>query len=249
MPYTTSVAGTTITASWANANVRDQVVTPFANYSTLTATVTAPVAGMVQVTNSDGTLWRYSGSAWVPVTPHVCTSASRPGSSLTGGIAVESDTTRQIMWDGSAWQRTGWYAAGGRTAYIAGISTAGSDATITTAVEKTVVMGTESQDTDSFATAGTSTSITIPASLGGLYAITVHVEQTAGGTGTNGYIKVIAGGTTYVAPAMSNQGTYDWSGVITLNAADTIQVRVYQDSGSTKTIGAPSKIFVVRLGV
>jgi hypothetical protein len=183
--------------------------------------------------------------------PTLCTSATRPtGGNLYEGVLItETDTNRVNVYDGSAWQRWGWYAAGGRTAYIASISTAGSDATITTATEKTVVMGTESQDTDSFATAGTSTSITIPASLGGLYAITVHIEQTAGGTGTNGYIKVIAGGTTYVAPAMSNQGTYDWSGIITLDAAATIQVLVYQDSGVSKTIGAPSKIFVVRLGV
>jgi hypothetical protein len=182
--------------------------------------------------------------------PTLCTSATRPsgGSAYEGHVITETDTDRVNVYDGSAWQRWGWWASGGRTAYLAGISTAGSDATITTATEKTVVMGTESQDTDSFATAGTSTNVTIPAGLGGLYSITVHIEQTAGGTGTNGYIKVIAGGTTYVAPAMSSQGTYDWSGVITLSAADTIQVRVYQDSGVSKTIAAPSKIFVVRLG-
>lgn len=183
--------------------------------------------------------------------PTVCTSSTRPtgAGAHEGAVITETDTDRVNVYDGSAWQRWGWYASGGRTAYLAGISAVGSDATITTAVEKTCIMGTESQDTDSFAIGGTSTLITIPASLGGLYSITVHVEQTAGGTGTNGYMKVIAGGTTYVAPAMSNQGTYDWSGVITLNAADTIQVKLYQDSGSTKSIGAPSKIFVVRLGV
>ena len=182
--------------------------------------------------------------------PTVCTAGTRPsgGSAYEGHVITETDTDRVNLYDGAAWQRWGWYAAGGRTAYIANISTAGSDATINTATEKTVVMGTESQDTDSFATAGTSTSVTIPSGLGGLYAITVHIEQTAGGTGTGGYIKVIAGGTSYVTPATSGQGTYSWSGVITLSSADTIQVRVYQDSGVSKTIGSPSKIFVVRLG-
>jgi hypothetical protein len=46
MPYTTLVPGTTITASWANANVRDQVVTPFATAATRASAVTSPVTGM-----------------------------------------------------------------------------------------------------------------------------------------------------------------------------------------------------------
>jgi hypothetical protein len=45
MPWSTIVAGTNITSSWANANVRDQVVTPF-NSTGDRATIT-PVVGMV----------------------------------------------------------------------------------------------------------------------------------------------------------------------------------------------------------
>lgn len=47
MPYTTVVAGTTITASWANTNVRDQVVTPHASASARASAVTSPVDGMI----------------------------------------------------------------------------------------------------------------------------------------------------------------------------------------------------------
>jgi hypothetical protein len=65
MPYTTSVAGTTITASWANANVRDQAVTPFASTTARDSAITAPVAGMVCVTTDTSTVWTYSGTAWV----------------------------------------------------------------------------------------------------------------------------------------------------------------------------------------
>jgi len=68
MPYTTSVAGTTITASWANANVRDQVVTPFASTSALASAITAPVVGMTEYISSndanEGLLTRSSAAQW-----------------------------------------------------------------------------------------------------------------------------------------------------------------------------------------
>jgi hypothetical protein len=47
MAYTTIVSGTNITSSWANANVRDQVVSPFGSTAARTAAITAPIAGMV----------------------------------------------------------------------------------------------------------------------------------------------------------------------------------------------------------
>jgi hypothetical protein len=47
MPYTTINSGDYITSSWANANVRDQVVTPFASSASRTSSITVPVAGMV----------------------------------------------------------------------------------------------------------------------------------------------------------------------------------------------------------
>lgn len=47
MAYTTLVAGTNITSSWANASVRDQVVSPFGSTAARTAAITGPIAGMV----------------------------------------------------------------------------------------------------------------------------------------------------------------------------------------------------------
>lgn len=69
MPYTTSVAGTTITASWANTNVRDQVVTPFATAAARTSAVTSPVEGMVSYLSDTKTYWSYNGTAYVPIAP------------------------------------------------------------------------------------------------------------------------------------------------------------------------------------
>lgn len=64
MAYTTVVAGTTITASWANANVRDQVVTPFASSAARASAITAPVEGMVTYLADSDMLYTYDGSAW-----------------------------------------------------------------------------------------------------------------------------------------------------------------------------------------
>lgn len=64
MPYTTLVAGTTITASWANASVRDQVITPFADTTARDAAITAPVDGMYAHLTGSDTLTGYTGAAW-----------------------------------------------------------------------------------------------------------------------------------------------------------------------------------------
>lgn len=87
MPYTTLVAGTTITASWANASVRDQTVTPFATAAARTSAVTAPVEGMLSYRTDadvfegyDGSGWRIAASlgAWTTYTPALTTSGSAP---------------------------------------------------------------------------------------------------------------------------------------------------------------------------
>lgn len=67
MPYTTVVTGTTITAAWSNANVRDQVVTPFASAAARTSAITSPVEGMVSYLADVDTLEVYNGSSWLNV--------------------------------------------------------------------------------------------------------------------------------------------------------------------------------------
>lgn len=64
MPYTTVVAGTTITASWSNASVRDQVVTPFATTAARDSAITSPVDGMLEVVTDDDQFYTYNGTTW-----------------------------------------------------------------------------------------------------------------------------------------------------------------------------------------
>lgn len=63
MPYTTISTGS-ITAAWANANVRDQSVTPFASVAARDAAITVPVQGMICVTTDTNTLWVRTATGW-----------------------------------------------------------------------------------------------------------------------------------------------------------------------------------------
>lgn len=64
MAWTTSVTGTTITAAWANANVRDQGISPFASTAARDSAIVSPIAGQV-CTLTNGTLFLYDGTGWV----------------------------------------------------------------------------------------------------------------------------------------------------------------------------------------
>lgn len=90
MPYTTLVAGTTITASWANQNVRDQGVTPFASISARTSAITAQVEGMLTY-RRDAKVFEWSdGSVWRPMVGANLARAQRvtASSTTTGEIGV-----------------------------------------------------------------------------------------------------------------------------------------------------------------
>lgn len=89
MAYTTITSGTTITASWANASVRDQCISPFASSSARTSAITAPVDGQVSSLTDSDTLWQYNGSAWIPAN----TLYIRKGSdeTVTSSTALQDD--------------------------------------------------------------------------------------------------------------------------------------------------------------
>jgi hypothetical protein len=88
MPYSTLVPGTTITAAWANANVRDQVVTPFATAAARTSAITSPVEGMLTYLSDSDTLWHYSGTAWVPAN-----ALANPVGVSAAAVSSGTDTT------------------------------------------------------------------------------------------------------------------------------------------------------------
>jgi hypothetical protein len=67
--YNTRVAGTTITASAHNTDVRDQVISQFASASARDAVITSPLQGMVAYLKDVHTWTVYTGAAWSTVGP------------------------------------------------------------------------------------------------------------------------------------------------------------------------------------
>jgi hypothetical protein len=68
MPYTTINSGDYITSAWANANVRDQVVTPYSSTSDRStngpAIPTNGMASTLSANDSTNGLYIYNGAAW-----------------------------------------------------------------------------------------------------------------------------------------------------------------------------------------
>lgn len=194
MPYTTLTSGTTITASWANASVRDQTVTPFATTSARDSAISAPVDGMICYITGEDRFYSYDGSTWV---------------------------------------RTAWNGSTGRTQVLLrrAANQSVSDATVTA-----ISWDTEDSDTDGFITA-TSSTLTVPSGLGGLYSVTVCLTGAAN-PGAAGFaainpssatgLRFSLGGGNAVGAWQASVGA-TWVGP--LAAAETLTVTVYQDSG------------------
>jgi hypothetical protein len=122
MAYVTCVAGTVITASWANQNVRDQTTSPHATSAARAATITVPVEGMVTYLSDRKVLEVYTGSGYQPVGGGVpiCVIRRVATQSLPYGVttAIEWDTEDKDDWDSHSLvsnvsriipQRPGWY--------------------------------------------------------------------------------------------------------------------------------------------
>jgi hypothetical protein len=114
MPYTTLVAGTTITASWANASVRDQTVTPFATAAARTSAVTVPVTGMLSHRADHLVFEGYDGSGWVTV-PYQPFTIKTADENLTSNTTLQDDDELAIAVRASA-----WYGLNGMIRYAAG---------------------------------------------------------------------------------------------------------------------------------
>lgn len=95
MPYTTIVSGTTITTSWANANVRDQVITPFASNVARAAAVTSPVTGQHVYITGTNRLEAMTGSLFVPIAGAMPRAFAYRSASMT----VPTSTLTVVTWN------------------------------------------------------------------------------------------------------------------------------------------------------
>jgi len=164
MPYTTNVAGTTITASWGNANVRDQVVTPFATASARTSAVTSPLEGMLCYRTDGDAFEGYDDAGtwiplrWGPATRYKATDQTLTSSSTTLqndadlAVAVAANKVYRLQCvirfqsPSTADIKFGWtYPAGLTIKYVELINALGAGAGVTSifAIDETSAIAAE----------------------------------------------------------------------------------------------------------
>ena len=176
-----------------------------------------------------GPLWRVERGtivADVAPTPAQCRVELPEGRVISAHGAAVAGTYVDVLTDGSTARLLSPVRAGGSWSRTSGQSVgSGSQTTIT--------WTTEGLDTHGFLTP-TSGTVTIPAGMGGLYAITAQlVTYFVSGSC---YAQITAAGRIYRTPFTSpGEDLVSVSATVPLAAGDTISVAVFHTSGSTIT--------------
>ena len=169
----------------------------------------------------------------------VVSSSTRPtGSSLyEGRVIYETDTDRLLVWNGSA-----WIVMSGRVGARADRVT---NQSISNNTVTSISFDSETADTDGFITP-TSTTVTIPSGLDGVYAIFAHCVW-ASGPGTGCWSSIASSGTRLGAVANAGDTRSAVSITLPLAAGATISYQVYQISGGAINVTSAS-LYVYRIG-
>lgn len=176
---------------------------------------------------------------------------------VEGQLVYVSDEDRFYVYDGSAWTRVGWGAtATGRTGCTV---LRNANQSITSSVNRQgITFDAESFDSDGYFTAS-STDITIPTGLGGLYGVSFTIWW-ASNPGTASYTRLA------IVPTSGNYGNIDGDSstgaMSTLGgtpylsgngafwvfaAGDKVQLFCSQQSGAS--INATARVELYRIGV
>lgn len=186
------------------------------------------------------------------------TSGARPGTPAEGMVIYETDTDRLMIYSGTAWVRIGQGTTSGRTGCTVRKTGNTSVGNVSNA---TITWTTEDVDTDGFIAVSSST-ITIPANLGGLYSVACSVNFDTGGVATTIGVSILASisGTNYgysgsvLAANNTPAGTgtnIKTSGVaiaLPLSAGDTLTFSAIQSSGGSQNLTS-AIAHVYRIGV
>lgn len=186
------------------------------------------------------------------------TSGARPSPAAEGMVIYETDTDRLLVYSGTAWVRIGNSLAAGRTGCT--IRKTGNTA-VGNVSNSTITFTVEDVDTDGFIAVSSST-VTIPANLGGLYsvacsvtydstgiAMTIGVSILANISGTNyGYSGSVLAANNTPAGTGANIKTSGMAMTLPLSAGDTLTFSTTQSSGSSLNLtGAIAHVY--RIGV
>jgi hypothetical protein len=162
-----------------------------------------------------------------------CTSATRP-TGVEARLIGETDTDRILAHDGSAWQRVAHFASAGRTG---GTWTRSAVQSIPNNTLTNISFDAETSDSDGFCTP-TSTTITIPAGLGGLYIVTATVSYATATLSAN-YIQINVTGGTRLLPSNGNAtAVQSTTAILPLVAGNTIVLQTLHNNGGAQNANA-----------
>ena len=175
-----------------------------------------------------GPLWRVERGtivADVAPTPAQCRVELPEGRVISAHGAAVAGTYVDVLTDGSTARLLSPVRAGGSWSRTSGQSVgSGSQTTIT--------WTTETLDTHGYLSP-TSGTVTIPAGMGGLYAISVALDEGAA-LGGRCYAQITAGGQIFRGPFTSpGEDRVAVAVTLPLAAGDTVSVAMYHASGST----------------
>lgn len=188
----------------------------------------------------------------------VTTSGARPSSPAEGMVIYETDTDKVMVYDGSAWVRVGWSTTAGRTGCT--IRKTGNTS-VSNVANQTITWTAEDVDTDGFIAVSSST-VTIPANLGGLYSIACSVNFDSTGLDITIGVSVLAtlSSTKYAYSGSvlaanntpsgtgTNIKTSGTSMVLPMSAGDTLVFSCTQSSGGARNLTS-AIAHVYRIGV
>lgn len=194
MAYTTVSTGAITAALW-NANVRDQVVTPFDDEAARDAAITTPIEGMVAYTTDLNRLWVYAQDRVTLPEPDpywIYIGGGVIGYTTSGSLAIATGATTTIVGT-TAFESDTCFDSGVFTAPVDGnyaftftlTSTSGS---VETSTGSQLVLNTSQGSTYSselFDAANHTVTIIMPVAVGG--TVTQRITNTTGGSITYGF--------------------------------------------------------------
>lgn len=251
--FDTSVTSTSAVASPVSGNlVYDTSASKWKGYNssgTWDELAIKSATGWVNADMANGYLLTYKSA-----------SSSAPASPVAGQYWYQTDTNKTKVYTGSAWvdvltldgtnsaAMTGTLSAGTFVNSVRYGCTIRRAAVQSMASSSITIISWDTEDVDSSGYfPGSGTTVTVPAGLGGLYAISVSL---ASGTklASSAMLTIVAAGSAnqvMTASAGSNEdgfpliaGSY-WignSGYFLLNAGDTVQARYFQSSGAAYNV-------------
>lgn len=186
------------------------------------------------------------------------TSGARPSPATAGMVIFETDTNRLMVYSGTAWVRFSNSATAGRTGCT--IRKTGNTS-VSNVGSVTITWTVEDVDTDGFIAVSSST-VTIPANLGGLYSVACSVNYDSAGIDINIGTSILAtiSGTAYGFSGSTlaanntptgtgtNIKTSGMSTTLALSAGDTLVFSTTQSSGAARNLTS-AVAHIYRIGV